>query len=78
MGIRKIARQFQFLLLSCRIYFSSANIIKLASKIIKCSLQSVAHFIASFYGQESWAMYHINKPEVKTMKRNKLDVHLMI
>ena len=26
----------QFLLLSCRIFFSSANVIKLASKIIKC------------------------------------------
>ena len=31
----------------------------------------VARFIASFNGQETWAMYYINKPEEKPPKQNK-------
>ena len=42
-------------------FFTSANVIKLASKIIECWLQSVARFIALFDGQESWAMYYIKQ-----------------
>ena len=50
---------------------------KIAKQFYLKSLSFNIHFTESFDGQESWAMYHINKPEVKPMRWNKLHVHLI-